>query len=212
MPRLSFSCVDARPEPYPASPSLQFLLRITEATGVRVHTVALRCQLRIEPARRGYSGHEAERLADLFGEPSRWGETLKPMQLATVAVMVPGFTDSVEVPMPVPLTADTEVATARYFHGLDDGEIPLLLLFSGTVFHHGESGIQVELVPWHLEASYRLPVPVWRAVMDQHFPGSSWLPVRTETLAELHSYRARVGAMSWDDTLEQLLKRAGERP
>lgn len=211
MPELAFACAGAEPEPYAASPSLRLNLVVSESTGVRMHSVALRCQLRIEPHRRSYSGAEAARLTDLFGEPYRWGETLKPMQLATVAVMVPAFTDTVEVAVPVPLTADTDVATAKYFHGLDDGDIPLLLLFSGTAFYHGQSGLQVQLVPWHLETSYRLPVPVWRAVMDQHFPNSTWLTVRTETLAALREYRAVRGLLNWDDTLAELLKQAGER-
>ncbi|HEY1971828.1 MAG TPA: DUF6084 family protein [Pseudonocardia sp.] len=207
MPELQFACTDAGPEPFAAGPSLLFTLRVSETTGARMHSVALRCQLRIEPHRRDYHAGEAAKLTDLFGEPSRWGETLKPMQLATVAVMVPSFTDEVEVPMPVPLTADTEVATAKYFHGLDDGDIPLLMLFSGSAFYQSDAGVQVQLVPWHLEVSYRLPVAVWRATMDQHFPGGTWLPLRTETLDELRAYRAERGTMSWDDTLVDLLKR-----
>jgi len=206
MPELSFACVGAEPEPYAASPSLRLTLRIDEASGVRMHTVALRCQLRIEPQRRTYSGEEAARLSELFGDTSRWADTLKPMQLATIGVMVPGFTNSAEVALVVPLTADTEVATAKYFHGCTDGVIPLLLLFSGTAFFHGEPGLQVELVPWHLEARYALPVPVWRAVMDQHFPGSTWIGVRAETLDGLRRYRTAVGALNWDDTLARLLK------
>ena len=37
---------------------------------------------------RRYTAAEAERLADLFGETSRWADTLKPMQFATVSAMV----------------------------------------------------------------------------------------------------------------------------
>ncbi|WP_028936739.1 DUF6084 family protein [Pseudonocardia spinosispora] len=211
MPELGFCCTGAVAEPYAASPSLLFTLRVSEATGVRMHTVALRCQLRIEPHKRRYSANEASRLTDLFGEPSRWGDTVKPMQLATVGVMVQGFTESIDVPMPVPLSADTEVATGKYFHGLDDGEIPLLMLFSGTAFYQSEAGVQVELVPWHLEVAHRLPVTVWRQVMDQHFPASTWLSVRTETHVALQSYRARRGTLNWDDTLADLLKRVDGR-
>lgn len=209
MPELSFACTGARPEPYSASPSLEFTLRIGEATGVRMYTIGLRCQIRIEPHRRRYSGNEASRLTELFGDTSRWGETLKPMQLAMVSVMVPGFTDSIEVPFSVPLTADIEVATAKYFHGLDDGEIPLLLLFSGTAFYQGEPGLQVELVPWHLEVSYPLPLSVLRAVMAEHFPDSTWLRLRTETLTAVARYRTDRGLTNWDDTLFELLKRSG---
>jgi len=217
VPELSFTCTGAIPEPYSAAPALQLTLRIEEATGVRMHTIGLRCQIRIEPHKRRYDGHEAARLIELFGDTSRWGETLKPMQLATVAVMVPGFTGSVEVPVSVPLTADIEVATAKYFHGLDDGAIPLLLLFSGTVFyqpasHQAETGLQVELVPWHLEVTHPLPVSVWRKLMAEHFPGQTWLRLRTETLTALQRYRTDRGLINWDDALEELLKKAGGAP
>jgi hypothetical protein len=212
MPELSFACTGAVPEPFAAGPTMQFTLRISEATGVRMHTIGLRCQIRIEPHRRRYDGHETARLIELFGDTSRWGETLKPMQLATVGVMVPGFTDSVEVPVCVPLTADIEVGTAKYFHGLDDGDIPLLMLFSGTAFYQGEAGPQVELVPWHLEVAYPLPVAVWRALMAEHFPGQTWLRLRTETLTALQRYRTDRGLINWDDALEELLKKAGGAP
>jgi len=212
MPELSFACTEARPEPYAASPSLQFLLRIGESTGVRMHSVALRCQLRIEPHRRRYSGDEAAKLTDLFGDTSRWGETLKPMQLATISVMVPSFRGEIEVPMSVPVTADLEVATAKYFHGLDDGDIPLLLLFSGTAFYAGETGLQVELVPWHLEVQHQLPVAVWRAVMAEHFPNATWLRLRADTLEALQRYRTDRGLISLDDAVDELLKTARAQP
>ncbi|MDQ2707369.1 MAG: DUF6084 family protein [Actinomycetota bacterium] len=212
MPDLSFACTGAIPEPFSVSPSMQFMLRINETTGVRMHSIALRCQIRIEPHKRRYDGNEAARLIELFGDTSRWGDTLKPMQLAMTTVMVTGFTDSIDVPMPVPLTADIEVATAKYFHGLDNGDIPLLMLFSGTAFYQGEAGLQVELVPWHLEVSYPMPVTVWRALMAEHFPDQTWLRLRTETLNAVQRYRTDRGLINWDDTLEELLKKAGGAP
>ena len=51
-----------------------------------------------------------------------------------------------EIDLQVPCTYDLEVASARYLQGLDDGTIPLLLLFSGTVFvANGAGGFSVEL-------------------------------------------------------------------
>ena len=64
---------------------------------MRVHAIALRCQIRIEPHRRRYTASEAERLHDLFGDTSRWADTVKPIQLATVTAMVPAFTAVTEV-------------------------------------------------------------------------------------------------------------------
>ena len=51
-----------------------------------------------------------------------------------LSTMVPGFTGSIEVDLPVPFSYDLQIASTRYFSSLDDGEIPLLLLFSGTIF------------------------------------------------------------------------------
>ena len=203
---LRFACTGARPEPYAAGPSLQLDVRVTADRPV--HAVALRTQIRIEPRRRRYTAEEADRLSDLFGEPARFGETLNPLQLATVASLVPGFTGSTTFPLVVPLTYDLDVAAAKYLHGLDDGEASLLLLFSGTVFSGAPGAVQVGMVPWHEEATYRLPVAVWRAAMDAHFPGSGWVRLRRSTLEALRAYRSERVLPTWDDAVERLLKEA----
>ncbi len=100
MAELTFGCTEAHATRYAATPTLSFTLHITESTDVRVHAIALRCQIRIEPHRRRYSPDEARRLNDLFGDTSRWAETVKPIQLATVTTMVPGFTSVTETELP----------------------------------------------------------------------------------------------------------------
>jgi hypothetical protein len=209
MADLIFGCTGVSAERYAATPTLTFALTITERSGVRVHALALRCQIRIEPHRRRYSAAEAERLHDLFGDPSRWAETVKPIQLAAVTTMVPTFTAVTEANLDVPVTYDLEVASARYLHGLDDGTIPLLLLFSGTVFVANGEGFSVELVPWSAEASYRMPVSVWRELVDAHFPNSAWLRCSRETLDRLSAFKAKRALPTWDATLEALLGEAG---
>ena len=209
MADLIFGCNGVTADKYAATPSLTFQLAVTERSGVKVHAIALRCQIRVEPHRRRYSAAEAERLHDLFGDPSRWAETVKPIQLATVSVMVPGFTAVTEVDLPVPCTYDLEVSSARYLHGLDDGTIPLILLFSGTVFVATEEGFSVELVPWSAEATYRMPVAVWRELVDAHFPGRAWLPCGRDTLDALSAFKARHALPTWDATLNALLAAAG---
>jgi hypothetical protein len=207
---LAFECLSVRSDPYAASPTLVFRLRITEGGGLTVNTIALRCQLRIEPHRRTYSGAETPLLADLFGSTDRWGDTLKPLQFATVAVMVPGFTGATEVDLPVPCSYDLEVAASKYFASLEDGEIPLLLLFSGTVFVRTPTGFSVDQVPWTSETPQRVPVAVWRAAMDRFFPGSGWLRLRRDTLAELQRYKADKALPGWDDVVADLLAQAKE--
>jgi hypothetical protein len=207
---LVFDCVDATAERYAAQPTVNLKLRIAETTGTRIHAMALRCQVRIEPVMRTYSDAEGERLADLFGEKSRWGDTLKPMQLATVPVMAPGFTGNVDLDIPIVLTYDFEVATARYFSALSEGEVPLLLLFSGTVFTMTQAGMSVEQVPWHKECTYRMPVGVWADVMDSFFPDTAWLRLQRPSFDSLAAFRTRRALTSWEQTVEVLLKEAGE--
>jgi hypothetical protein len=209
MADLIFGCTGATAERYAATPTLTFALTITERSGARIHAIALRCQIRIEPHRRRYSAAEARRLHDLFGDTARWADTVKPIQLAMITAMVPAFSGSTEIELQVPCTYDLEVASARYLQSLDDGTIPLLLLFSGTVFIADGSGFAVELVPWSAEATYRLPVSVWREVVDIHFPGSAWLRCSRDTLDALSEFKSRRALPTWDATLAALLAKAG---
>jgi len=210
MSDLIFDCIGAEPERYAAFPTLQFWIRIAETTGAQIHAMALRCQIRIEPQHRRYTEPEADRLLDLFGEIARWGDTLKPMQFAQLSVMVPAFQGSTDLALGVPCTYDFEVASAKYFHSLDDGEVPLLLLFSGTVFLKSADGqgFSVEQVPWHKEARYRLPVKAWRELMDLYFPNSAWIRVRRETLDALQSFKSQRALPTWDDAFEVLIHEA----
>ncbi|MET9962333.1 DUF6084 family protein [Streptomyces sp. NPDC006326] len=207
MTDFTFTCTGVRADPYAAGPTLVFRLRITASGGTRVHALALRCQLRIEPARRGYGPDEAEALRDLFGDRSRWGTTLRPVQFAQVAVMVPSFTGETETDVVVPCTYDMDIAAGRYLGALDEGEAPLLMLFSGTAFT-GAGGFHVEPVPWDREAAYRMPVAVWREMVEQHFPGCGWLRLPRDTMADLLAYRSRHALPSWEATVRALLDAA----
>jgi hypothetical protein len=208
---LVFDCVGARPERWAVAPTMTFLIKVAETAGETIHGISLRCQIRLEPIKRRYSDEEGELLVDLFGERPRWGETMKPLQMAFAAQMVPGFTGSTEIELPVPFSYDFEVATSKYFHALRDGDIPLLLLFSGTVFVKTDAGFRVEQVPWHKESSFRLPVATWREMMDSHFPNSAWVRVRRDTLDALTRFRSERALPTWDETFLALLNEKAER-
>ena len=208
MAELSFDCIGTKVDRYAVVPALSLVLRISETSGQRVEAIAMRCQIRIEPARRRYSAAEAQRLNDLFGDTERWADTLRPMQFSTVATMVPGFSGAIEIELPVTFTYDLEVGSARYFDSLEAGEIPLRLLFSGTVFTVADGRIQVQQVPWSKEAAYRLPVPVWREAIDAHFPNSAWIKMSRQTMEELQRFKSAHALPTWDLTLDALLKRA----
>ncbi|MGH9292634.1 MAG: DUF6084 family protein [Acidimicrobiales bacterium] len=210
MSGLDFAVVSSRPEAHAAVPTLVLRLRIDERDGQEVHAAALNCQIRIEPQRRRYLPEEEESLYELFGETGQWGRSLKPFLWTHVSTTVGGFTASTEVDLPVACSYDLEVAGAKYLHGLEGGEIPLVLLFSGTVFTRGDSGFCAQPVGWDCEASYRLPVATWRQVMDAYFPNSAWVRLRRDTFGALQAYKARLAVPTFDQAFEQLLKEAGE--
>lgn len=205
MTALEFSVVDVAPDLYAAVPTLLFRLRADETSGTTVHAIALRCQVRIEPQRRRYAESEADGLLELFGEPARFGQTLKPFLWTQTSTVVRGFTGSIEFDLPVPCTYDFEVVAAKYLHALSEGEIPLVLLFNGTVFTHGSTGFAAEPVPWHLETSARLPVTAWRTLMDRYFPSSGWIRVNRATLDALIAFKAARALPSWEQTFDVLL-------
>jgi len=210
MTTLSFEVVSSRAEPHAAVPTIMLRLRVQEADGFSVHALALRCQIRIEPQRRRYSPEEERRLYELFGETPQWGDSLRPFLWTHVSTTIGKFDGVTEFDLPVECTYDFDVAGAKYLHALDDGEIPLLLLFSGTVFTRGELGFSAEPLSWSLEASHKMPVSVWRAMMDLYFPNSGWIRVQRETLYTLQRFRAHRGLPTWDQAFEQLLKEAGQ--
>ncbi|HLH59423.1 MAG TPA: DUF6084 family protein [Streptosporangiaceae bacterium] len=212
MADLTFDCIGAQAERYAVMPSISLLLRISETSGQRIDAIALRCQIRIEPARRRYSPDEERRLKDLFGETTQWADTLKPMQFTNVSQMVTGFSGNTELQLPIPFSYDLEIGSGRYFASLDDGEIPLLLLFSGTIFSVVDGRLQVQQVPWSKEATYRLPVSVWREAVDVHFPDTGWITMTRQTLDELQSFKTRRALPTWDVTVRALLAEAADAP
>jgi hypothetical protein len=207
MPDLQFQIEGAEAVAYSAAPLLTLKLRISNLTESEpVHTLTVKCQVQIEPAKRRYLLPEQEKLADLFGEPSRWSKTVKPLHWMNTSVAVPGFSGSIVVDVELPCTFDFNVAATKYFHALDDGEIPLCVMFSGTAFYEGQSGaLQVAQIPWDREAYFRLPVAVWKQMMDAHFPNSAWLSLRRDVFEQLYEYKMRHGLPTWEQAITRML-------
>jgi len=208
MPDLSISVAQAEVVPFTASPMLAFKLRIANSDPIeKIHTVVLRCQIQIEVARRKYSAEEQEHLRDLFGEPARWGQTLRNLLWTNTSAVVPQFAGVTSVDLQVPCTFDFSVATTKYFNGLTDGEIPVCLMFSGTVFYaDAEGALQVAPISWDKETKFRVPLTVWKNMMDAFYPNMAWLCLRRDVLEELHRYKTERGIPTWEQTFESMLE------
>ncbi|MGW0042012.1 DUF6084 family protein [Rhodococcus sp. NPDC003348] len=211
MTSLEFEVARIEPEPYAVTPNLVARIRIRETTGAAVHSVALRCQVRLEPGRRRYEPDAADTLGDLFGTRDRWGGTLSSFSWLQTATMVPRFQDECETTLPLPCTYDFEVAATRYLNALPDGAVPLLLLFSGMVFTQGPTGTVVEPVPWDREARFDMPVTVWHQMVRTHFPATGFARLGHDTLAALTRYKVAHGHTDFDAAVSALLAESTAR-
>lgn len=207
MPDLDFRVEGAEVLEYAAVPSLLFKLRIENLDEEPIRSVSLNTQVRIVATQRHYEGMEQERLLELFGEPSRWGTTLRSLLWTHTVVQVPAFSGSTVVDMPVTCTYDLEVVAAKYFHALEDGKVPLEFLFSGTVFYTGEDGrMQINRISWEKEAEFQMPVRLWKEMMERYFPNSAWLRLRRDAFDQLYDYKTRMGFPTWEAAMESLLR------
>ncbi len=204
MPNLSFSITGARAEQYAVVPTLLFRLAVNDAAEEPIDSIMLRCQVRIAPRGREHSLREQTRLFDLFGEPERWGDTLKPLIWTQAVLIVPAFRSATELDLPVVCTYDFEVAAAKYLHALDGGDLPLEFLFSGTAFVRTATGFEIAQIPWSKEAHFRMPVRIWRDLMERYFPGCSWIRLRRESIDALQRFKLARGLLNWDDAVEAL--------
>jgi hypothetical protein len=207
MPDLSITVEKAEVVLFAASPTLAFKLLVVNAHPAElIHTVVLRCQIQIEVTRRPYSAQEQERLRDLFGEPERWGQTLRNLLWTNTSAVIPQFTGAATADLHVPCSFDFSVATTKYFDGLTDGEIPVFLMFSGTVFYADPDGaLRVAPISWDKETKFRLPVKVWKDMMDAYYPNSAWLCLRRDVFDRLYQYKVRHGIPTWEQAIERIL-------
>ena len=212
MPDLDFRVESVSVVPFAATPLLAFRIAVRNSDPAeRIYSVSLRCQIQIEVTRRQYAGEEQERLRDLFGEPERWGQTLRNLTWTTINATVAPFSGETSVEAQVPCTFDFNVAATKYFHGVTSGEIPLCFLFSGSAFYDGGHGApQVAPISWSRESRFRLPVSVWRAMIDSYYPNTAWLCLRRDVFERLYEYKVQRGIPTWEAVLEEILPQVEE--
>jgi hypothetical protein len=193
-----------------AVPVLGFTLRVSNKTPeLPVEHVGLQAQIRIEATHRNYSERERERLVELFGGAGDWDRSLRGLLWANASVTIPAFAEACTVELPVPCTYDFEIAATKYFDGVEQGEAPLLFLFSGAVFYRNSDGdLQISQIAHHKEAGFRLPVTVWQSMMQRYYPDGVWQRIGRDVFDEVDRYKRRHGLASWDEALRRLVDAA----
>jgi hypothetical protein len=187
------------------TPTLAFTIRIAELTGANVHAIALRCQIRIEPRRRRYTDTETDRLVDLFGEASRWTETLQPMQLATVSAWCPG----------------SPARPARSFGAVQlrpgdrvDAVLPRARGRNGGAAVAGSAAQCSSRTAADTRSSScrgrrsrgtACRWLLWRDMVERDFPNSGWLRCSRETLEALAATAPGTRCPTWEHTIRSLL-------
>jgi hypothetical protein len=211
MPDLNFKVTGVEPAMRGLVPLLLFNLEVTNTPADElIQSATLQAQIQFECPKRAYNGDEKEKLLDLFGEPERWGQTLRNRLWTHAVAALGSFSGASTARLPVPCTFDLNVSAAKYFYALDDGDVPLLFLFSGTVFYSTPDGrLQAQRISHEKECSWRMPASVWRDLMDHHWPNSAWITLHRDVFDRLCEFKRRNGLPTWEQTLDRLLNAAG---
>jgi hypothetical protein len=205
-PGLKLEIAAVRAVEHQAVPTITFSMDISDGSGREVFMAGLSIQIQIEPAKRVYDLESKKKLEELFGDPHRWTTTAQRMLWTIESVLVPSFTGKTTVDVPVLCNYDVELAAAKYFYSVSDGEIPLAFHFNGSVYYAGDEGkLQVVQVPWDTVADFKMPISVWREMMDSYYPYRGWVPVHRDTLDALQRLKAKRGAPTFDAAISELL-------
>lgn len=210
MPDLNFKIESVAAVPHAAAPMFNFRIRVTSAGAQPVHALALECRIFVAVPPREYSQADLDRLDDLFGEPSRWGQEHRPaenrpMLWTSSSLIVPAFTGITVCDLRVPCSFDFDVAATKYFYGLEQGSAPLRFEFGGTVFHNSDAGgLAISSIPAR-EAGFALQGHIWTEMMERYYPDSLWLRLPRDIFDRLSQYKMEQRIPTWEDMLERML-------
>jgi hypothetical protein len=214
MPDLNFQVTAVEPASRGLVPLLVFQLAVTNTPADEtIQSATLEVQIQFECPKRAYNPSEKEKLLDLFGTPERWGQTLRNRLWTHATATVGSFSGAATARLPVPCTFDLNVSSAKYFDAIEQGDVPLLFLFSGTVFYSAQDGrLQAQRISHEKECTWRMPGQVWRGLMDHHWPNTAWITLHRDVFDRLCEFKRRNGLPTWEQTVDQLLADAEALP
>jgi hypothetical protein len=196
---LEFAITNARPLEVAVAPAIALELAVA---GGPIHSAMLACQIAIEPSLRAYGDSERARLSELFAG----GAAPRALIWTHATVVVPAFDRETRLDLVLPCPLDFSHAAAKYFDGVRDGHIPIVVQLSGSIFRPGPGGrLEVAPIPRDREARYLLPVAVWRAAVERHYPDHAPLSLPRALVDQLHAYRRQRGFATLDQAIDALL-------
>jgi hypothetical protein len=212
--QLTFRVTGAAPVPFAASPQVAFSVTVTNPEpSAPVRSALLRCQIQIDARARTYDARESEALRDIFGSGTVWGRAVGRLLWTHATAVVPEFEQETTFDVHAPCTIDLGLAWARYFAAIGAAEVPVLLLFSGTIFHDaGDGALRTAPIPWSAEARCTVSADMWREALQEHYGCLAAIPLRKDLLDRLDRYRQRSGVSSWERAIEKLLLAGAEEP
>lgn len=213
MPDLKFQIIGVESTTRGLAPMLGFKLAINNSpAGESIYAVLLNAQIQFSCPQRSYSGSEKEKLVELFGPPEMWGQSLRNRLWAQANTTVCAFREKTGAVLQVPCTFDFNIAATKYIYALEQGKVPLLFLFSGSVFYEADGELKVEPISWDQECIYPMPVRVWRELMDRHYPGTAWITLQRDVFDRLYEFKRERGLLNWEQTVESLIETANSQP
>src|SRR5579862_4076917 len=178
-----------------AAPLLAFHIRVVNAGLERIHSVVLDSKIQLEAPRQPPGPQVNDRLEELFGEPSQWAQSSKPMPWARASAVLPPFAGSTRCAVEVPCSFDFNVAATKFFYGLEAGSAPLLFEFSGSIFLDR----QVVPIAAGKQARFEMPARAWTDLMDAYYPHSVWLRLPRDLFHRLNQYKQEHKIPTWED-------------
>ena len=201
MPDLSFAVERVSPVAHAANPLFTFQIRIVNAGIERINAIALESKIYVEPQPSRPTQPVTDRLEELFGEPSHWADSPKPLLWSRASTIVPVFAGSTRCELDVPCNFDFTVAATKFFYGLEAPGAPLRFDFAGTIL----CDRQMLAIPEGKRARFMLPVAAWSDLMDSYYPHSMWLRLPRNVFQRMNQYKIENRIPTWEDVLERLL-------
>ena len=190
-PQFEFGCTGAEPDRPPAAPTVSLRLHITETTGVTVHALALRTQIRIEPHCAGATTTPRPRRCRTCSASGRGGATRSSRcSSGSSTRWCRRFTGSTDIDVAAAVQLRLRRRREQVPLRARGRRDPAAAVVQRHGLHRrGQWVLGRRSCRGIAKPSFRLPVSTWKDVMELHFPGTAWLRCGTRRFDALHRYR-----------------------